>query len=33
MKKIAFLSKGIFEKPFMDSKAKTRAVSTKELVL
>ena len=33
MKKIAFLSKGIFEQPFMDSKAKTRAVSTKELVL
>ena len=33
MEKIVLLSKGIFEKPFMDSKAKTRAVSTKELIL
>ena len=32
-KPITLLSNGLFEKPFMDSKAKTRAVSTKELVL
>ena len=31
-KPITLLDKGLFEKPFMDSKAKTRAVSTKELV-
>lgn len=31
-KPITLLSKGLFEKPFMDSKAKTRAVSTKELI-
>lgn len=33
MKQITFLSKGLFEKPFMDSKATTRAVSKKELIL
>ena len=31
-KPITLLSKGLFEKPFMDSRAKTRSVSTKELV-
>jgi len=30
---ITLLSKGIFEKPFMDSKAKTRSVSRKEWIL
>ena len=33
MKQITLLSKGLFEKPFMDSKATTRAVSKKELIL
>ncbi len=32
-KPITLLSKGLFEKPFMDSKAKTRSVSRKELIL
>ena len=32
-KEITFFSKGLFEKPFMDSKAKTRSVTTKELIL
>ncbi|MBE5951538.1 MAG: hypothetical protein E7260_08085 [Lachnospiraceae bacterium] len=32
-KSITLLSKGIFEKPFMDSKAKTRSVSRKEWIL
>ena len=31
--KHAFLSHSLFEKPFMDSKVKTRSVTTKELVL
>jgi GPH family glycoside/pentoside/hexuronide:cation symporter len=33
MKEIRLLSHGIFEKPFMDSRAKTRRVSTKEKIL
>lgn len=32
-REITLLSKGIFEKPFMDSKIKTRSVTTKEWVL
>lgn len=32
-KEINLLSRGIFEKPFMDSKIKTRSVSTKERIL
>ena len=32
-KEINLLSRGIFEKPFMDSKAKTRTVSRKEVIL
>lgn len=32
-KTITLLNTGLFEKPFMDSKARTRAVSTKELLL
>lgn len=32
-KPITLLSKGLFEKPFMDSKAKTRSVSRKEWIL
>ena len=32
-KPITLLSKGLFEKPFMDSKVKTLSVSRKELVL
>ena len=32
-KPITLLSKGLFEKPFMDSKARTRSVSRKELIL
>ena len=32
-KEVSLLSKGLFEKPFMDSKAKTRSVTTKELIL
>ena len=32
MKKISLLSRGLFERPFMDSKATTRTVSRKELV-
>lgn len=32
-KPISLLSHGLFEKPFMDSKAKTRTVSRKELIL
>lgn len=31
--KHAFLSRGLFDKPFMDSKVTTRSVTTKELVL
>ena len=33
MKEIQFLSKGLFEKPMMDSKVKTRSVTRKELIL
>lgn len=33
MKKIVLLNHGLFEKPFMDSKATTRSVSRKELIL
>ena len=32
-KEISLLSKGLFEKPFMDTRIKTRAVSTKEKIL
>ena len=32
-KKVELLSKGLFEKSFMDSKVKTRAVSKKEWIL
>lgn len=32
-KQITLLSKGLFEKPFMDSKVKTRSVSRKEWIL
>jgi GPH family glycoside/pentoside/hexuronide:cation symporter len=32
-KPFTLLSRGLFEKPFMDSKAKTRTVSRKELIL
>ena len=32
-KEIRLLSRGLFERPFMDSKAKTHSVSTKEWVL
>ena len=32
-KEINLLSRGIFEKSFMDSKAKTRTVSRKEVIL
>lgn len=32
-KEIALLHKGLFNKPFMDSKARTRTVSRKELIL
>ena len=32
-KPITLLSKGLFEKPFMDSKVKTRSVSRKEWIL
>lgn len=32
-KQIALLSHGLFEKPFMDSKVKTRTLSRKELIL
>ena len=30
-KEVRLLDHGLFEKPFMDSKARTRAVSTKEI--
>lgn len=33
MKEIQFLCKGLFEKPMMDSKVKTRSVTRKELIL
>ena len=32
-KEITLLNKGLFEKPFMDSKVKTRSVTRKELIL
>ena len=32
-KEIQFLHRGLFEKPFMDSKVRTRSVTTKELIL
>lgn len=32
-KRIALLSGGLFDKPFMDSKVKTRSVTKKELIL
>ncbi len=33
MKEVQLLSKGLFEKPFMDSKVKTRAIGGKEKIL
>lgn len=33
MKELKLLSKGIFEKPFMDSRIKTKAMTRKELTL
>ena len=30
---ISLLSGGLFDKPFMDSKVKTRSISRKELIL